>query len=106
MPIESFNPLWGIYAAVTRKDLEGNPPNSRLPQEKLTVQEAISLYTEGSAYMSFEEAKKGTIEKGKLADVVVLDHDPYETAADDLKDIKVLATIVGGKVRFIDEKNF
>lgn len=105
-PIESFNPLWGIYAAVTRKDLEGNPPNGWLPQEKLTVREAISLYTEGSAYMSFEETKKGTIEKEKLADVVVLNHDPYETAADNLKDIKVLATIVGGKVRFIDEKNF
>ena len=105
-PIESFNPLWGIYAAVTRKDLEGNPPNGWLPQEKLSVHEAISLYTEGSAYMSFEEAKKGTIEKGKLADVVVLDHDPYKTEPDDLKDIKVLATIVGGKIKFIDEKNF
>lgn len=95
-PIESFNPLWGIYAAVTRKDLHGNPEGGWHKDQKLTIAEALNAFTLGSAFMNFEEDTKGSISKGKLADFVVLSENIFSNSEDKIKDVKVLATYVGG----------
>lgn len=100
-PVETFDPLWGIYCAVNREDINGNPAGGWLPEEKLSVEEAIRLYTIGSAYVSFDENKKGTIKEGKLADMVILSEDPFKVNPKNIKDIQVLMTIVGGKVQYV-----
>jgi predicted amidohydrolase YtcJ len=79
----------GIWAAVTRK---------LSPQERLSVTEALRAYTLGAAYSSFEENAKGSIEVGKYADLTVLSHDPLRVKPDNIKDIKVETTIVGGRI--------
>jgi predicted amidohydrolase YtcJ len=99
-PIENFNPLYGIYAAVTRKDLSGTPEEGFLKDQCLSVEEALKAYTIGSAFMSFEENIKGTISKGKFADFVILSHDILNIEKDKIKDITVVNTYVGGKKVF------
>ena len=99
-PIENFNPLEGIYAAVTRKDLKGYPEEGWYKAQNLTVIEALKAYSLGSAYMSFEENIKGSISIGKLADFVVLSEDIFNTEKDNIKNINVLETYVGGIKRF------
>lgn len=96
-PIESFNPILGIYAAVTRKDLKGAPLNGWHPEQKLSVLEALKAFTLGSAYMNFEEDKKGSIELNKLADFVILSDNILTVPEDNIKDVEVLETYVGGK---------
>ncbi len=88
-PIESVSPILGIYAAVARETF---------PEERLTVDEALRLYTASAAYGSLEENVKGSIENGKLADLTVLSQDPYKTNPNQIKAIKVEMTIVGGRV--------
>ena len=95
-----LNPLLGIYAAVTRKTLSGMPEGGWFPEEKLTVEEAIQAYTLNTAYAGFEEDIKGSIEIGKLADLAVLSDDLIKISPDEIKDVKVSMTIVGGKVVF------
>jgi hypothetical protein len=88
-PVEPVSPILGIYAAVARKTN---------PQEKLSFDEALKMYTINAAYGSFEEESKGTIEAGKLADLVVLSQNPYKTDPEKLEDIKVEMTVVDGNV--------
>ena len=95
-----LNPLLGIYAAVTRKTLSGMPEGGWFPEEKLTVEEAIQAYTLNTAYAGFEEDIKGSIEIGKLADLAVLSDDLIKISPDEIKDVTVSMTIVGGKVVF------
>ncbi len=92
-----YEPLLGMYYAVTRKNKEGDkgPLN---PDECFTPEEALRCYTMGSAYADFMEDDKGSITAGKLADLVVLDRDPTSVAHDEIKDIKVEMTMVGGEV--------
>lgn len=97
-PVVSFNIMGNIYSAVTRKDLNGYPDGGWLPLEKLTVDEAVRLFTINAAYASFEEDIKGSIEVGKLSDMVVLSEDIYSIDEDRIKDVNVEMTIVGGKV--------
>lgn len=94
-PIESFNPIEGIYAAVARKDLLGCPKDGFNNTQNLTVVEALKAYTLGSAFMSFEEDIKGSISIGKLADFVVLSENILQTEKDNIKNIVVLETYVG-----------
>lgn len=96
-PIESFNPLYSIYAAVTRKDLKGTPINGFLPGQKLNVLEALRCFTIGSAYMNYEEKYKGIIKEGFLADFAILSEDILNSSPDTIKDITVLETYVSGK---------
>ena len=96
-PIESFNPIWGIYAAVTRKDIQGDPKGGWHNNQQLTVYEALKAFTIGSSYMNFEENIKGSILKGKLGDFVVLSEDITNYEKNNIKNIKVLKTYVGGK---------
>jgi len=88
-PVEPVSPILGMYAATARKTF---------PQERLTITEALRLYTTNAAYASFEEDTKGSIEKGKLADLVVLSGNPFQTPHEQLKQIKAVMTIVDGKV--------
>ncbi|NLK43050.1 MAG: amidohydrolase [Tissierellia bacterium] len=97
-PVETFNVLYGIYEAVTRKDLQGNPKEGWLPEQGLTVDEAVYGYTLGGAYSTFEEKIKGSIEEGKLADLVVLSKDIFEIPAEEIKDVEVLTTIFSGRI--------
>lgn len=97
-PVEDLNVMKGIYEAVTRKDLKGEPIDGWMPEQRLTVQEAVYGYTVGGAYTSFEEDIKGTIEEGKLADMVVLSKNIYKIPHDEIKDIKVEMTIFNGQI--------
>ena len=97
-PVESFRPVWGIHCAVNRTDEHFQPAGGWHPEQKLTVEEAVRLYTSAGAYLSFEEERKGTLEAGKLADFVVLDQDLFEVKPEQIKDTKVCMTVVGGIV--------
>jgi len=99
-PVESFSPLLGIYSAVTRKDLQGYPEEGWLPEQKISIAQALYLFTMGSAYSSFEEELKGSISPGKLADMAVLSEDIFSIPADDIKEVKVEKTIVDGKILY------
>ena len=93
-----LNPMLGLYAAVTRKTLSGEPKGGWFPEERLTVEEAIQAYTLNSAYAAFEEDIKGSITAGKLADYVVLSDNLRKIDPDRIKDVTVQMTVVGGKV--------
>lgn len=85
-----------IYAAVTRKNLAGT--KEYLPEEGLDIDTAIRLFTQMGAYPSFDENKKGTLETGKYADLVVLEEDLYTVEKEHLKDIEIAMTICNGKI--------
>ena len=91
-------PLEGIYAAVTRRTLDDRNPDGWVPGQKISVEEALRAYTVDAAYASFEEGIKGSVERGKLADLVLLDRDITQIAASSIRDARVLMTIVGGRV--------
>ncbi len=97
-PVEAVNPFFGIYSAVTRQDHTGNPPGGWVPRQRLTLAEAIRGFTADAAYAAFEEASRGTIEPGKLADFTIVDGDFFTMPASDLWKAKVRATVVGGEV--------
>ncbi len=90
--------MLGVYAAVTRATLDGKNPNGWFPEQKLTVAEAVHAYTMGSAYAEFQENEKGSITAGKLADMVLVSDDIFSIDPTKIRDVKVLKTIVGGKV--------
>jgi predicted amidohydrolase YtcJ len=94
-PVAPGSPLAGIYAAVTRRAESGQVLQ---PEERIDINQALALYTINAAYASFEESIKGSITPGKLADLVVLSENPLTVSPEKLKDIKVVTTIIGGKV--------
>jgi predicted amidohydrolase YtcJ len=96
--VEPLDPLEGLYAAVTRKDRAGEPGEGWFPDQKLTMEEAIELYTLGSAYAEFMEDRKGKIKENYLGDVVLFDKDLMTIPADQIMSAKVDYTIVGGKI--------
>ncbi len=91
-------PLLGIYAAVTRETLDGKNPQGWVPEQKITVEEAVRAYTATPAYAEFAEREKGALDPGKLADLVVLSQDIFHINPDDIPKTKVVYTIVGGRV--------
>jgi predicted amidohydrolase YtcJ len=95
--VAPLDPVLGLYAAVTRATLDGKNPNGWFPEQKLTVAEAVEAYTMGSAYAEFQEKEKGSITPGRLADMVLLSDDIFTIAPENIRDVKVLKTIVGGK---------
>ena len=98
--VAPLNPLLGIKAAVTRQTLDGKHPNGWLPEQKITLDEAIHAYTAGSAYAEFAEKVKGTISVGKLADLAILDRDIYQIATTEIDQAQVVMTLLDGKVVF------
>lgn len=93
-------PIEGIYAAVTRQTLDGARPGGWVPEQKITVEEALRAYTAGGAYASYEELEKGTLEAGKLADFVMIDRDLTTIAPEAIRGAKVMLTVVGGRAVF------
>jgi hypothetical protein len=91
-------PLLGIYAAATRRTLDGKHPEGWVPEQKITVAEAIRAYTMGSAYASFDDQIKGSIEPGKLADMVVVSEDILSIPAVEIEKVRVETTVFDGKV--------
>ncbi len=96
-PVAPMSPIMGIYGAVTRRTLDGKHPDGWVPEQKITVEEAVRAYTMGAAYASFEENIKGSIEPGKLADFVVLSDDIFAIDPVKIADTKVVLTIFDGK---------
>jgi predicted amidohydrolase YtcJ len=94
------DPLTGMYAAVTRQTLDGNPPEGWFPEERVDLETALRAYTVNNAWVAGEEAVKGSLEPGKLADLVVIDRDIFGVPPEELKDADVLLTIVGGRIVF------
>ena len=97
-PVAPMDPLMGIYAAATRRTLDGKNPNGWVPEQKITVAEAIHAYTMGSAFAEYQEKVKGSIEPGKLADMIVLSDDILHEDPVLIEKTKVEMTIFGGKV--------
>ena len=91
-------PLEGIYAAVTRRTLDGAHPDGWVPAQKVTVDEALRAYTAGGAYAGFADGDLGTLEAGKLADFVLVDRDLTRAPPETLRDARVALTVVGGRV--------
>src|SRR5437762_4298105 len=96
--VAPLNPMLTVYAAVTRATLDGKNPNGWFPEQKLTVPETVEAYTMGSAYAEFQENEKGSITPGKLADMVLLSDDIFSIPPEKIREVKVLKTIVGGKI--------
>jgi predicted amidohydrolase YtcJ len=98
-PVAPLDPLLGIDAAVNRRTLDGKHPDGWFPEQRITVEEAVRAYCWGSAYAGFQEGEKGTVETGKLADLVVLGRDIFDAKEKDrIGEAKVDLTVVGGKV--------
>jgi predicted amidohydrolase YtcJ len=102
-PIESLRPLYGIHAAVTRQDQSGEPEEGWVPEERISVAEAISLYTWGVAWLGGNEKRRGEIAVGKDADLTALEEDPFLTAPSDLWKIGVAMTLCGGRITYRSE---
>ena len=96
--VEPLDPRLGLYAAVTREYPQGGPAGGWFPEEKIALEDAIDLYTRGSAYAEFAENDKGTLEAGKLADLVVFAADLFEVAPPEILTTPVDLTVVGGRV--------
>jgi predicted amidohydrolase YtcJ len=97
-PVAPLDPLIGIYAAATRRTLDGKNPQGWVPEQRISVTEAVHAYTVGSAYAEHQEGVKGSLQSGKLADLAVLTDDPFRVAADDLDKLRVYMTVFDGRV--------
>ena len=100
-PVETYEPLKGIYAAVTRQDMEGYPTEGFLPEERLSVYEALCMYTKNVPYATGQESVLGTLEIGKFADLTVLEKNLFKIDKKEIKDIKVEQTYVAGNCVFM-----
>ena len=100
-PTEPLNPLLGIRAAILRKDLSGQPEHGWLPSEKLDRVEAFSMYTKGGAEVCGEGSSRGTLEIGKVADVIAFMDNPFEVDDNEIQDLSIGLTVVDGKIRYI-----
>jgi predicted amidohydrolase YtcJ len=98
--VAPISPLQGIYAAVTRRTLDGLHPDGWVPGEKIMLEEALRCYTLHNAFAGFHERRSGTLETGKLADFVVLSDDLFTINPVDLTDTRILMTVVGGLIQF------
>jgi predicted amidohydrolase YtcJ len=96
--VAPLNPLLSIYAAITRRTLDGKHPNGWIPEQKISVEEAVRAYTLGSAFAEFQEKEKGTIAAGKLADMVVVSRNIFEIEPNEIEKAKVLLAIMDGRV--------
>jgi predicted amidohydrolase YtcJ len=102
--VAPIDPLFGIYAAVTRRTIDGANPDGWVPQQKITVEEALTAYTVNNAYAAFLEGVLGTLEPGKFADLVVLSHDILTVDPVQIENAMVDLTMVGGKVVYERER--
>jgi predicted amidohydrolase YtcJ len=99
-PVAPLEPLMGIYAAVTRRTLDNRNPNGWIPEQKVSVAQAVHAYTVGSAYAQFDEKSKGSLETGKLADLVVLSQDIFNIDPVEIENTRVALTVFDGRVLY------
>jgi predicted amidohydrolase YtcJ len=102
--VAPIDPLFGIYAAVTRRTIDGVNPDGWVPQQKITVEEALAAYTANNAYAAFLEGQLGTLEPGKFADLVVLSNDILAVDPVEIEGVEVDLTMVAGRVVFERER--
>lgn len=96
--VAPLDPLLGVYAAVTRRTLDGKNPNGWVPEQKITLEEALRAYTAGNAFATFDERTRGALAPGYDADIVVLDRNLFTVPPESLNTVRVKVTIVGGKI--------
>jgi predicted amidohydrolase YtcJ len=96
--VAPLDPMLSIYAAVTRRTLDGKHPNGWIPEQKISVEEAVRAYTVGSAFAEFQEKEKGTIVPGMLADLAILSRDIFKIDPKEIEKAKVVTTIMDGRV--------
>ena len=96
--VAPLDPMLTIYAAVTRRTLDGKNSNGWVPEQKISVEETVRAYTVGSAYAEFQENVKGTLTPGKLADLVILSRDIFKIDPKEIENVKVVLTMVDGRV--------
>ena len=96
--VAPLNPVLGIYAAVTRRTLDGKNANGWIPEQKITVEEAVRAYTVGSSFAEFQEGSKGTLTPGKLADIVMLSQDVFTIEPQEIEKVRVVLTIMDGRI--------
>ncbi len=102
-PVESPNPFWGLHAAVTRRRADSLPSKEGWrPEQRLSVQEALEGFTVGAAYAAYAENRLGKLSPGYLADLIVLENDPFTCNPDDMKDFRSSATMINGDWVFIE----
>ena len=101
-PVEDVDPLESFYASVTRKRIDNG--FTFFPEQCMTRYEALKSYTIDAAYAGIEEDIKGSLEPGKLADIVILSHDLLQCSEDEILDTEVLYTLVGGEIKYQKEK--
>jgi predicted amidohydrolase YtcJ len=97
-PVAPLDPMRTVYAAVTRRTLDGAHPAGWVPEERISLEEALRAYTAGSAYAEFADGKKGRLLPGYLADLVVLSEDPFAVEPERLEEIRPVMTMVGGRI--------
>jgi len=102
--VAPLNPMLSVYAAVTRRTLDGQRPAGWIPEQKISVAEAVRAYTFGSAYAEFQENEKGTIARGELADLVILSRDIFEIDPNEIDKVKVVMTLMDGRVVYETER--
>lgn len=102
-PVEKYNPMQGIYAAVTRQDIHGWPEGGMLPEERLSVYDALCLFSKNIPYATGDEAQMGTLEVGKFADMAVLDRDIFHIPPIQLLQVKVVRTMLAGRDTWLSE---
>ncbi len=98
--VAPMDPILGIYAAVTRRSADGKNPGGWVPEQKISVEEALRAYTTGGAYAVFAEGRRGQLKPGYLADLVLLDHDLTRIPPEEIAQVKVVTTVMGGRVVF------
>ncbi len=96
-PVESPNPFPGLSAAISRQDLDGQPPGGWIPSERLTFEQALAAFTRGAAYAGFAEDRIGALEPGKWADFIIIERDPTKVDPRELARTQVLETWIAGK---------
>ena len=96
-PFDTPSPFRGLSAAISRQDIDGQPPGGWMPSERVTIEQALAAYTRGAAYSGFAEDRIGALEPGKWADFILVDRDPTEVDPQSLARTQVLETWVAGK---------
>jgi predicted amidohydrolase YtcJ len=97
-PVESPNPFPGIASAISREDAQGQPPGGWMPEQKLTLEQALAAFTRGAAYAGFADDRLGSLDKGHYADFIFIDRDIFAGAsAQDIRNTKVLETWLAGQ---------